>query len=57
MAKFPEAEAVLMSVKVCHKCKSRNPKTATKCRKCGYRYLRGKKKGKGGKGAAGGAAK
>ncbi|MEM0438134.1 MAG: 50S ribosomal protein L40e [Candidatus Micrarchaeia archaeon] len=55
MAKFPEAEAALSSIKICHKCKSRNPKTATKCRKCGYRYLRQKKKGKGGKGGAGAA--
>ncbi|MGB9634995.1 MAG: 50S ribosomal protein L40e [Candidatus Micrarchaeia archaeon] len=55
MAKFPEAEAVLMNVLVCKKCKARNPSTAEKCRKCGYRYLRKKKKGKGAK--AGGAAK
>ncbi len=49
MAKFPEAEAVILGVKICMKCKARNPATATKCRKCGYRYLRAKKKGKGAK--------
>jgi len=46
MAKFPEAEAAIMSVKVCMKCKARNPKTVQKCRKCGYKTLRAKKKGK-----------
>ncbi|MEM3364011.1 MAG: 50S ribosomal protein L40e [Candidatus Micrarchaeia archaeon] len=55
MAKFPEAEAALSSVKVCKKCKARNPKSAIKCRKCGYKALRPKKKGKAAKG--GGAAK
>ncbi len=46
MAKFPEAESVIMGVKICMKCKTRNPKSADKCRKCGYKVLRAKKKGK-----------
>jgi len=54
MARFPEAEAALMNVKICKKCKARNAKTAEKCRKCGYKALRPRKKGKAAKG--GGAA-
>lgn len=52
MAKFPEAEASLMNVKICKKCKARNPKPAEKCRKCGYKSLRARKKGKATKGGA-----
>ena len=29
-------------VKICYKCKSRNPALATKCRKCNYKDLRKK---------------
>lgn len=39
---FPEAKARLKR-KICRKCKSRNPWTAEKCRKCGSRALRAKK--------------
>ncbi len=56
MAKFPEAEAHILNVMVCQKCKARNPKGATRCRKCGYTHLRMKKKGKGGKGGGAGTA-
>ena len=44
MAKFPEAEAEFGKVKICLKCKSRNPKPVKKCRKCGYTKFRPKKK-------------
>ena len=53
MAKFPEAEATLMNIKICKKCKSRNAKSAIKCRKCGYKTLRPRKKGKSAKGGGG----
>ena len=51
MAKFPESEAVIFDVSICQKCKTRNPKSAKKCRKigCGSTDLRAKKKGKGAK--------
>ncbi len=42
MAKFPEAEKELSEILVCLRCKTRNKKTATKCRKCGSKYLRRK---------------
>ena len=44
MARFPEAEARLLNVKVCMKCNARNPVRATSCRKCGYKNLRLKNK-------------
>lgn len=44
MAKFAEAEAEFAKVKICLKCKARNPLGAKKCRKCGYTRFRPKKK-------------
>ena len=44
MAKFPEAEARLLNVKVCMHCNARNAIRATSCRKCGYQNLRPKNK-------------
>ena len=37
MARFPEAEARLLNVKICMKCNARNAIKATRCRKCGYK--------------------
>ncbi len=52
MARFPEAEAKLLHMKICMKCNAHNPVKAHKCRKCGYKGLRVKsrisKAGKGG---------
>jgi len=45
MGKFPEADAQITKIWICKKCKARNKKGAKKCRKCGYTYLRPKKKG------------
>ncbi|NLM30296.1 MAG: 50S ribosomal protein L40e [Methanomicrobiales archaeon] len=42
MARFPEAEARLLNVKVCMKCNARNAVRATRCRKCGSDELRPK---------------
>ncbi len=42
MAKFPEAEARLLNVKICMKCNARNAMRATRCRKCNYPFLRTK---------------
>jgi large subunit ribosomal protein L40e len=44
MARFPEAEARLLNVKVCMKCNARNAIRATRCRKCGSEELRPKSK-------------
>ena len=44
MVKFPEAEAELFNIKICLRCKARNPKSVKKCRKCGYTKFRPKKK-------------
>ena len=44
MAKFAEAENELNKVLVCMKCKARNPKTSKRCRKCGAKDLRPKRK-------------
>ncbi len=53
MARFPEAEAKLLHMKICMKCNARNPVKALKCRKCGYKGLRTKSKiSKAGKGGA-----
>ncbi len=43
MGKFPVADKAFNSVLVCMKCKTRNPKGATKCRKCQYTKLRPKR--------------
>ncbi len=44
MGKFPEADKEFLSVKICLRCKARNPITAKKCRKCNSTYFRMKKK-------------
>ena len=44
MGKFPEADAEIVKVKICLRCKARNPITAKKCRKCGSTYFRPKRK-------------
>ncbi|MEM3373019.1 MAG: 50S ribosomal protein L40e [Candidatus Anstonellales archaeon] len=44
MGKFPEADKLIANTKICFKCKARNPSTAEKCRKCGYKGLRPKNK-------------
>lgn len=44
MGKFPEADLRLASMNVCKKCKTRNKKTVDKCRKCGSKYLRPKRR-------------
>ncbi|WP_332448515.1 50S ribosomal protein L40e [Methanoculleus sp.] len=44
MARFPEAEARLLNVKICMKCNARNAIRATRCRKCGSEELRPKSK-------------
>jgi ribosomal protein L40E len=44
MGKFPEADAVLSSIVICKKCKTRNKKGVEKCRKCGSRFLRPKRR-------------
>ena len=44
MARFPEAEARLLNVKICMRCNARNPPKSTSCRKCGYKNLRFKNK-------------
>jgi large subunit ribosomal protein L40e len=49
MARFPEAEARLLNVKICMKCNARNPVRAKSCRKCGYKGLRMKSREKRGK--------
>ncbi len=40
MARFPEAERRLFRFLVCRKCKTKNPRGADKCRRCGSRALR-----------------
>lgn len=44
MGKFPEADAQIMKIVICRKCKTRNKKGAEKCRKCGSKFLRPKKR-------------
>jgi large subunit ribosomal protein L40e len=36
----------ILHVKICMKCKARNPWNAKRCRKCKYKFLRPKKAGK-----------
>jgi len=52
MARFPEAEARLLNVRICMKCNARNALKAAKCRKCGYKGLRLKNKETSGPGGA-----
>ncbi|VVB57286.1 50S ribosomal protein L40e [uncultured archaeon] len=44
MGKFPEADALIAKIVICRKCKSRNKLGVEHCRKCGYKYLRPKKR-------------
>jgi len=44
VGRFPIADEELAKIWICKRCKARNRAGATKCRKCGYRYLRPKKK-------------
>ncbi len=44
MGKFAEADAEIMKIVICRKCKTRNKKGVKKCRKCGSRFLRPKRK-------------
>jgi large subunit ribosomal protein L40e len=44
MGKFPEADAMLSNIMVCRKCKTRNKRGMEKCRKCGSKFLRPKRK-------------
>jgi large subunit ribosomal protein L40e len=46
MGKFPLADEVLVRMAICRKCKARNHAGVKKCRKCGYPYLRPKRKDK-----------
>lgn len=46
MGKFAVADADLASVAICMRCKARNKAGSDKCRKCGYRALRPKRKSK-----------
>jgi len=40
MARFAEAEARILRMKICRNCNARNAIRATRCRKCGYIGLR-----------------
>ena len=44
MGKFPIADAHISKTVICRKCKARNKRDAESCRKCGYKYLRPKRK-------------
>lgn len=44
MGKFAEADAEIIKIAICRKCKSRNKKGVAKCRKCGSTFLRPKRK-------------
>ncbi len=44
MGKFAIADEEIAKVWICRRCKARNRAGATKCRKCGYKYLRPKHK-------------
>ena len=44
MGKFAEADAEISKLVICKKCKARNKKGVDKCRKCGYKWLRPKRK-------------
>lgn len=46
MARFEESEKRNLDVKICLKCNARNPKKATRCRKCDSKQLRVKHKEK-----------
>jgi ubiquitin-large subunit ribosomal protein L40e len=44
MGKFPEADSELVKISICRKCKTRNKKGTPKCRKCGSKFMRPKRK-------------
>ncbi|MEW6329017.1 MAG: 50S ribosomal protein L40e [Candidatus Micrarchaeota archaeon] len=44
MGKFAIADAEISKIWICRKCKARNKRGAEKCRACGYRALRPKRK-------------
>ncbi len=44
MGKFALADEALTRIWVCRRCKSRNRAGVEKCRKCGSKYLRVKRK-------------
>lgn len=44
MGKFPAADAEIIKIKICRKCKGRNSANSVKCRRCGYTFLRPKNK-------------
>ncbi|MFP4654615.1 MAG: 50S ribosomal protein L40e [Methanohalobium sp.] len=44
MARFPEAENRILNKTICMSCNARNALKAPRCRKCGYKHLRGKSK-------------
>ncbi|MBI2079878.1 50S ribosomal protein L40e [Candidatus Micrarchaeota archaeon] len=44
MGKFPEADAQIVKIVICRKCKTRNKKGVGMCRKCGSKFLRPKRK-------------
>ena len=44
MGKFPLADAEISKVWICRRCKAKNKAGSEKCRRCGYKSLRPKKK-------------
>ena len=44
MGKFSEADAEIIKIVICRKCKARNKKGMKKCRKCGCQFMRPKRK-------------
>lgn len=44
MGRIPIADEKLAKIWICKRCKARNPAGATKCRKCGYKALRPKRR-------------
>ncbi len=44
MGKSPLADAEISKIWICKKCKARNKAGSEKCRRCGYRYLRPRRK-------------
>lgn len=44
MGKFALADAEIAKIWICRRCKARNKSGSEKCRRCGYGYLRPKKK-------------
>lgn len=44
MGRFQLADEALSKIWICRKCKARNKAGAEKCRKCGSKYMRPKKR-------------